>query len=81
MANVKQDKPKTVALHPAADKALERLQDEIHTKERLPRPTRLQVASALLCWTTSPQAAGMLLRFLDDYPGTQPGKGPPDGHD
>jgi predicted Zn-dependent protease len=70
-------KSTTVALHPDADDALERLQDAVHRQEHQPRPTRLQVASALLCGTSPAQAAGMLRRFLEDHPGTQEGRKQP----
>lgn len=69
MAKTKQP---NVKLHPVADAALERLQSALQ-REGQAKPTRIQIVSALLCWTTPPQAAGMLARFLRDTHGTDAG--------
>jgi hypothetical protein len=53
-----------VYLHPDADRALEKLQQEL-PKEGLPRRTRRQdIVSAMLLYTSREQAAGMLAAFL-----------------
>lgn len=58
-------KQPNVKLDPVADEALGKLQSALQSEGHA-SPTRLQIVSALLCWTTPPQAAGMLARFLRD---------------
>ena len=67
-----QEKKATVKLSPAVNEQLERLKKGIEA-EGSPHPTRDEIVSALICWTSSPQAAGMLQRFLQDLRKISPG--------
>jgi len=53
-----------VYLHPRAEEALVRLQDEL-PREGMPRQARRQdIVSAIILYTSRQQAAGMLSAFL-----------------
>ncbi len=77
MAKVKY---KAAKLHPAASDALDRLLKRLPTVGFSPETTRQDLLSALVLYTSDPQAAGMLGEYLREYLG-KTGSSPAVGDD